>query len=71
MAHYLVRFSSGSGDRPPEQLIREVVDQQLRPKLQAGGGLTRYITFIADDGRIGSGLRDENKQAAQRGLQIA
>jgi hypothetical protein len=37
MAHYLVRFSSGSGDRPPEQLIRELVDQQLQPKLQAGG----------------------------------
>jgi hypothetical protein len=54
MAYYLVRFYSGSGDRPPEQLIREVVDHELRPKLQEGGGLTRYITFIADDGRIGS-----------------
>ena len=54
MAYYLVRFYSGSGDRSPEQLIRVVVDQELRPKLQAGGGLTRYITFIADDGRIGS-----------------
>jgi hypothetical protein len=71
MAYYLVRFYSGSGDRPPEQLIREVVDQQLRPKLQAGGGLTRYITFIADDGRIGSASVYENKEAAQRGLQIA
>ena len=54
MAYYLIRFYSGSGDRPPEQLIREVVDHELRPKLQAGGGLTRYITFIADDGRVGS-----------------
>ena len=54
MAYYLVRFYSGSGDRPPEQLIREVVDRELRPKLQQGGGLTRYITFIADDGRVGS-----------------
>ena len=45
MAYYLVRFYSGSGDRPPEQLIREVVDHELRPKLQEGGGLTRYITF--------------------------
>ena len=71
MAYYLVRFYSGSGDRPPEQLLREVVDQQLRPKLQAGGGLTRYITFIADDGRIGSASVYENKEAAQRGLQIA
>jgi hypothetical protein len=71
MAYYLVRFYSGSGDRPPEQLIKEVVDQQLRPKLQAGGGLTRYITFIADDGRIGSASVYENKEAAQRGLQIA
>ena len=71
MAYYLVRFYSGSGDRSPEQLLREVVDQELRPKLQAGGGLTRYITFIADDGRIGSSSVYENKEASQRGLQIA
>ena len=71
MAYYLVRFYSGSGDRPPEQLIREVVDHELRPKLQAGGGLTRYITFIADDGRVGSASVYEDKEAAQRGLQIA
>jgi hypothetical protein len=71
MAYYLVRFYSGSGDRTPEQLIREVVDQELRPKLQDGGGLTRYITFIADDGRVGSASVYEDKEAAQRGLQIA
>ena len=71
MAYYLVRFYSGSGDRPPEQLIREVVDHELRPKLQEGGGLTRYITFIADDGRVGSASVYEDKEAAQRGLQIA
>ena len=71
MAYYLVRFYSGSGDRPPEQLIREVVDHELRPKLQAGGGLTRYITFIADDGRVGSASVYEDKEAAQRGLQTA
>jgi hypothetical protein len=71
MAYYLVRFYSGSGDRPPEQLIREVVDRELRPKLQEGGGLTRYITFIADDGRVGSASVYDDKAAAQRGLQIA
>jgi len=71
MAYYLVRFYSGSGDRPPEQLIREVVDHELRPKLQEGGGLGRYITFIADDGRVGSASVYENKAAAQSGLQIA
>ena len=71
MAYYLVRFYSGSGDQPPEQLIREVVDHELRPKLQAGGGLTRYITFIADDGRVGSASVYEDKEAAQRGLQFA
>jgi hypothetical protein len=71
MAYYLVRFYSGSGDRPPEQLIREVVDNELRPKLQQGGGLNRYITFIADDGRIGSASVYETKEAAQNGLQIA
>jgi hypothetical protein len=52
-------------------LLREVVDQELCPKLHAGGGLTRYITFIADDGRIGSSSVYENKEASQRGLQIA
>ncbi|MEA2736868.1 MAG: hypothetical protein QOH05_175 [Acetobacteraceae bacterium] len=71
MAYYLVRFYSGSGERPPEQLIREVVDNELRPKLQQGGGLNRYITFIADDGRIGSASVYETKEAAQNGLQIA
>jgi hypothetical protein len=71
MAYYLVRFYSGSGDRPPEKLIREVVDRELRPKLQQGGGLTRYITFIADDGRIGSASVYETKAAAQSGLKIA
>jgi hypothetical protein len=71
MAYYLVRFYSGSGDRPAEQLIRELVDNELRPKLQQGGGLIRYVTFIADDGRIGSASVYENKEAAQRGLQIA
>src|SRR3954467_590490 len=71
MAYYLVRFYSGSGDRPPEQLIKEVVDNELRPKLQQGGGLNRYITFIADDGRIGSASVYETKEAAQNGLQIA
>jgi len=39
--------------------------------LQQGGGLTRYITFIADDGRIGSASVYESKEAAQKGLQIA
>jgi hypothetical protein len=71
MTYYLVRFYSGSGDRPPEQLITEVVDSDLRPKLQQGGGLTRYITFIADDGRIGSASVYESKETAQKGLQIA
>lgn len=71
MAYYLVRFYSGSGDRSPEQLIREVVNTELHPKLQQGGGLTRYITFIADDGRIGSASVYETKEAAQNGLQIA
>jgi hypothetical protein len=71
MAYYLVRLYSGSGDQSAEQLIREVVQQQLLPKLQQGGGLTRYITFVADDGRIGSASVYESKEAAQKGLQIA
>jgi hypothetical protein len=40
-------------DRPPEQLIREVVYHELRPELHRAGGLTRHITFIADDGSVG------------------
>jgi hypothetical protein len=47
------------------------VQHQLLPRLQQGGGLTRYITFIADDGRIGSASVYESKEAAQKGLQIA
>src|SRR5690242_218790 len=71
MAYYLVRFYSGSGDRAPEQLIREVVEPELLPRLQKSGGLSRYITFIADDGRIGSASVYENKDAAQRGMNVA
>jgi hypothetical protein len=57
MAYYLVRFYSGSDDRPPEQLLKEVVDSELRPRLQQGGGLTRYITFIARrKSRVGFGV---------------
>jgi hypothetical protein len=54
---------------PAEQLLRDV-NPQILAKLQAAGGLIRYITFIADDGRIGSASVYENKEAAQRGLQI-
>ena len=71
MAYYMVRLYSGSGDRPPEQLLRDVVEPQLHPKLKAVGGLNRYITFIADDGRIGSASVYQNKSDGERGLNVA
>jgi hypothetical protein len=42
----------------------------LIPKLLEAGGLVRFISFVADDGRIGSASVYENKEAAERGLRI-
>ena len=69
MAYYMVRLYSGSSDRSPEQLLRDV-NPKLLPKLQEAGGLVRFISFVADDGRIGSASVYEDKEAAHRGLQI-
>jgi hypothetical protein len=68
MAYYMVRLYSGSSDRPPEQVLRDV-NPKILPKLQEAGGLVRFISFVADDGRIGSASVYEDKEAAHRGLQ--
>jgi hypothetical protein len=70
MAYYMVRFYTGSDARSAEQLLKEL-NAQVLPQLQEAGGLIRYVTFIADDGRIGSASVYEDKEAAQRGLQTA
>src|ERR1700709_1695523 len=69
MAYYMVRVYSGSSDRPPEQVLRDV-NPKILPNLQEAGGLVRFISFVADDGRIGSASVYEDKEAAHRGLQI-
>ena len=69
MAYYMVRLYSGSSDRSPEQVLRDV-NPKILPKLQEAGGLIRFLTFVNDDGRIGSASVYEDREAAQRGLQI-
>jgi hypothetical protein len=71
MPYYLVRLWSCSGGHPAEQLLRNVVIPEALPLLQQAGGLRRYMTVIADDGRPGSVSIYENEQAAHKGLQIA
>jgi len=71
MTYYVLRLYSGSGDRAPEQLLREVVMNEALPLLRQAGGLRRYMTFIPDQGGIGSASVYDNKEAAQKGLRIA
>ena len=71
MAYYVVRLYSGSGEQPAEELLKGVVAKELAPKLREAGGLVRYITGIADDGRIVSASTYQDKEAAQRGTQVA
>jgi hypothetical protein len=70
MAYYMVRFYTGADAQSAEQLLKDL-NAQVLPQLQEAGGLIRYVTFIADDGRIGSASVYEDKEAAQRGLQAA
>jgi hypothetical protein len=71
MTYYVVRLYSGSGDRPPERLLRDLVLNEALPMLRQSGGLRRYMTLIADDGRIGSTSVYDSKEAAQKGLRVA
>ena len=50
MAYYMVRFYTGSDAQSAEQLLKDL-NAQVLPQLQEAGGLIRYVTFIADDGR--------------------
>jgi hypothetical protein len=47
------------------------VQSELFPKLKEAGGLVRYTTLVMDDGGIASTSVYDNKEAAQRGVQIA
>jgi len=71
MAYYVVRLYSGSSEQPAEELLKRVVAKELAPKLREAGGLIRYITGIADDGRIVSASTYQDKEAAQRGTLVA
>src|SRR3954452_3782692 len=70
MAYYMVRLYSGAADRPPEQLCQQA-GSELAPQLMQAGGLQRYLTGVADDGRIVSASVYDSKAAAQKGLEIA
>ena len=70
MAYYMVRFYTGADTQSAEQLLKDLTAQVL-PQLQEAGGLIRYVTFIADDGRIGSASVYQDQQGAQKGAQLA
>ena len=65
MAYYMVRFYTGADAQSAEQLLKDL-DAQVLPQLQEAGGLVRYVTFIADDGQIGSASVYDDQQAAQK-----
>jgi hypothetical protein len=71
MTYYVVRLYTGSGEQPAEELLKGVVAKELAPQLREAGGLIRYITGIADDGRIVSASTYQDKEDAQRGVQVA
>jgi hypothetical protein len=66
----MVRLYSGAADLTPEQLCQQA-GSELAPQLLQAGGLQRYLTGVADDGRIVSASVYESKAAAQIGLEIA
>jgi hypothetical protein len=68
--YYLVRLYSGSAEQSAEDVLRDLVATELAPKLKQAGGLMRYITGITKDGIV-SASTYQDKDAAQRGLQVA
>ena len=70
MPYVEARLFSGSSDQSPEQLDR-IARQELVPQLLQISGLLRYSTLQFNDGRIGSFSVYENREAAERGLQVA
>jgi hypothetical protein len=70
MPYFVMRLYSGSGDRSVDQTL-SAVQSELFPKLKEAGGLIRYTTLAMDDSGIASTSVYENKEAAQRGVQVA
>jgi hypothetical protein len=70
MAYFVLRRYSGSGDRSVDETLA-AVQSELFPKLKEAGGLVRYTTLVMDDGGIASSSVYDNKEAAQRGVQVA
>lgn len=70
MAYFVLRRYSGSGNRSVDETL-STVQSELFPKLKEAGGLVRYTTLVMDDGGIASSSVYDNKEAAQRGVQVA
>jgi hypothetical protein len=70
MAYVMARIYSSSGTMGAEQLAQLAL-KDLAPKLAEGGGLTRYVTIVFSDGRLGSFSAYDSQEAAKRGQQIA
>src|SRR4051812_21346386 len=70
MAYLVLRRYSGHGSRSADETLASV-QSELFPKLKEAGGLVRYTTLVMDDGGIASTSVYENKEAAQRGVQVA
>jgi hypothetical protein len=70
MAYLVFRRYAGSGPRSVEETL-SAVQLELFPKLKEAGGLIRYTTLVMDDGGIASTSVYDDKQAAERGVQVA
>jgi hypothetical protein len=70
MAYFVLRRYTGSGARSAVDIL-SAVQSELFPTLKAAGGLVRYTTLVMDDGGIASTSVYDNKEAAQRGVQVA
>jgi hypothetical protein len=70
MAYLVLRRYSGRGAGSADEALAKV-QSELFPKLKEAGGLLRYTTLVMDDGGIASSSVYENKEAAQRGVQVA
>jgi hypothetical protein len=70
VSYVMARIYSSSGTMGAEELARLAL-KDLAPKLGEGGSLTRYVTIVYSDGRLGSFSAYESQEAAKRGQQIA
>jgi hypothetical protein len=70
MSYFVMRLYAGSSGRSVDETLT-AVQSELFPKLKEAGGLIRYTTLEMDGGGIASTSVYENKEAAQRGVQVA